>query len=70
MKRVGRTSANGWTSFRPSFFMHRHIYGEWACRRCECLVQEAASPQIVDGGMPATGLVVHTMISRFVDRVP
>ncbi|SEK16213.1 Transposase IS66 family protein [Variovorax sp. OK212] len=50
--------------------MHRHIYGKWACRRCECLMQEAASPQIIDGRMPATGLAVHTMISRFVDRVP
>ncbi len=52
------------------FFVHRHIYGKWACRCCQCLVQEAAPLQIIDGGMPATGLVVHTMISRFVDHVP
>ena len=52
------------------FFVHRHIYGKWACRCCQCLVQEPAAPQIIDGGMPAAGLVAHTLISRFVDHLP
>ena len=55
---------------RPS----RHIYGKWACRCCqrqgiERLVQEPAEPQIVDRGIPASGLVAHTLISRFVDHL-
>jgi transposase len=33
-------------------------------------VQEAVEPQIIDGGMPAAGLVAHTLISRFVDHLP
>lgn len=34
-------------------FVHRHIYGKWACRGGQCLMQEAASPQVIDGDMPA-----------------
>lgn len=70
MKRVGEDISERLDIVPAEFFVHRHIYGKWACRCCQCLVQEAAPPQIIDGGMPATGLVVHTMISRFVDHVP
>jgi hypothetical protein len=52
------------------FFVHRHVYGKWACRCCQRLVQEAAVPQIIDGGMPAAGLVAHALISRLVDHLP
>jgi transposase len=52
------------------FFVHRHIYGKWVCRCCERLVQEPAAPEIIDGGIPASGLVAHTLISRFADHLP
>ncbi len=57
------------------FFVHRHIYGKWTCRCCqrlglERLVQEPADLQIIDGGIAASGLVAHTLISRFVDHLP
>ncbi|MGJ7578555.1 hypothetical protein ACSFA3_00050 [Variovorax sp. RHLX14] len=42
--------------------MHRHIYGKWACRCCQCLVQETAAPQVIEGGMPAAGLIAHTLV--------
>lgn len=70
MKRVGEDISERLDIIPAEFFVHRHIYGKWDCRCCQCLVQEAAEPQIIDGGTPATGLVVHTMISRFVDHVP
>ena len=52
------------------FFVHRHVYGKWACRCCQVLVQEPAQPQIIDRGMPTAGLVAHTLVSRFVDHIP
>ena len=33
-------------------------------------MQEPAEPQIIDGGIAASGLVAHTLISRFVDHLP
>lgn len=42
------------------FFVHRHVYGKWACQCCKQqgegrLLQEPAEPQIIDKGMPAPG---------------
>jgi transposase len=37
---------------------------------CQQLRQEPAEPEVVDGGIPAAGLVAHTLISRFVDHLP
>jgi transposase len=75
MTRVGEDISERLDIVPAEFFVHRHIYGKWTCRCCqregiERLVQEPADPQIIDGGIPASGLVAHTLISRFVDHLP
>ena len=75
MARVGEDVSERLDIVPAEFFVHRHIYGKWACRCCqrqgiERLVQEPADPQIIDGGIAASGLVAHTLISRFVDHLP
>ena len=70
MARVGEDVSEKLDIVPAQFFVHRHIYGKWACRCCERLVQEPADPQIIDGGIPASGLVAHTLISRFADHLP
>jgi len=70
MARVGEDVSERLDVVPAEFFVHRHIYGKWACRCCQSLKQEPAAPEIVDGGIPASGLVAHTLISRFVDHLP
>ena len=75
MTRIGEEFSERLDIIPAEFFVHRHIYGKWACRCCqrqglERLVQEPADPQVIDGGIPASGLVAHTLISRFVDHLP
>jgi transposase len=75
MTRVGEDISERLDIVPAEFFVHRHIYGKWTCRCCqrqgiERLVQEPADPQIIDGGIAASGLVAHTLISRFVDHLP
>jgi len=75
MTRVGEDISERLDIVPAEFFVHRHIYGKWTCRCCqrqgiERLLQEPADPQIIDGGIPASGLVAHTLISRFVDHLP
>ena len=75
MSRVGEDVSERLDIVPAEFFVHRHIYGKWACRCCqrqgiERLVQEPAHPQIIAGGVAASGLVAHTLISRFVDHLP
>ena len=70
MVRVGEDVSERLDIVPAQFFVHRHIRGKWACRCCELLVQEPVAPQIIDSGMPAAGLVAHTLVSRFVDHLP
>jgi transposase len=71
-------NANAWTSSRPSSSgtaTFEASQGEgplplmWACKCCQILVQEPVEPQIIDSGIPTSGLVAHTLVSRFVDHL-
>ena len=68
--RVGEDVSERLDIVPAQFFVHRHIRGKWVCKCCQILVQEPVEPQIIDGGMPAAGLVAHTLVSRFVDHLP
>ena len=75
MTRVGEDVSERLDIVPAEFFVQRHIYGKWTCRCCqrrgiERLVQEPADPQIIDGGIAASGLAAHILISRFVDHLP
>lgn len=70
MQRIGEDVSEKLDIVPARFFVHRHIYGKWACRCCQQIHQEPAEPDVVDGGIPAAGLVAHTLISRFVDHLP
>jgi transposase len=70
MQRIGQDVSEKLDIVPAEFFVHRHIYGKWACRCCQLIRQEPAEPDVVDGGIPASGLVAHTLISRFVDHLP
>ena len=70
MQRIGEDVSEKLDIIPAKFFVHRHIYGKWACKCCQQLRQEPAEPEVVGGGIPAAGLVAHTLISRFVDHLP
>ncbi|MGJ7489919.1 IS66 family transposase [Variovorax sp. ZT4R33] len=70
MRRIGEDMSERLDVVPAQFFVHRHIRGKWACKCCERLVQDPVDPHIIDGGMPAAGLVAHTLVSRFVDHLP
>jgi len=70
MTRIGEDVSERLDIVPAEFFVHRHIYGKRACRCCQVLKQQAAAPEIIDGGMAASGLLAHTLISRFADHLP
>lgn len=70
MVRIGEDVSERLDIVPAEFFVHRHVRGKWACKCCELLVQEPVEPQIIDKGMPAPGLLAHTLVSRFVDHLP
>lgn len=70
MVRVGQDISEKLDVVPARFFVHRHIRGKWACKCCQALVQEPVEPHIIDKGMPAEGLLAHTLVGRFVDHLP
>ena len=75
MVRIGEDVSERLDIVPAEFFVHRHIRGKWVCKCCQQkgegqLVQEPVAPQVIDKGMPAPGLVAHTLVSRFVDHIP
>jgi transposase len=70
MTRIGEDISERLDIVPAEFFVLRHIYGKWTCRCCQTLKQEPAAPEVIDGGMAASGLLAHTLISRFADHLP
>jgi len=70
MTRIGEDVSERLDIVPAEFFVHRHVRGKWACKCCEVLVQQPVDPQIIDQGIPAPGLIAHTLVSRFVDHIP
>lgn len=70
MVRIGEDVSEKLDIVPAEFFVHRHVRGKWACKCCQTLVQEPVAPHIIDKGMPAEGLIAHTLVSRFVDHIP
>jgi transposase len=70
MTRIGEDVSERLDIVPAEFFVHRHVYGKWACRCCQSLVQAPAVADIVDGGIAASGQLAHTLISRFADHLP
>ena len=70
MTRIGEGVTERLDIVPAEFFVHRHIYGKWTCRCCQVLRQAPSEPEIIEGGIAASGLLAHTAISRFVDHLP
>jgi transposase len=70
MPRIGEDVRELLDIVPTEFFVHRHICGKWACRCRQTLQQELAEMDVVDGGILASGLVAHMLISRVADYLP
>lgn len=70
MTRIGQEVSERLDIVPAEFFVHRHIYGKWACRCCQVLRQAPSVAEVIEGGIAASGFVAHTLISRFVDHMP
>src|ERR1700712_1685826 len=70
LKRIGEEVAEKLDYAPGVFSVERHVRGKWVCSHCETLVQAPVAPQIIDKGIPTTGLLAHVLIAKFVDHLP
>lgn len=47
-----------------------HIRGKWACTQCQTLIQAPAPAQIIDKGIPTSGLLAQVLVAKYSDHLP
>ena len=52
------------------FFVRRHVRPKLACRSCETVTMEPMPAQIIDKGLPGTGLLAQVAIGKYADHLP
>ena len=57
---------------RPvAFFVRRRVFPKYACRACEgAVVQAAAPPRAIEGGLAGDDLLVHVAVAKFGWHLP
>jgi transposase len=71
MHRIGEDVAEALDVIPAIVRVLRTIRPKYACRCCHgALVQAAAKPRVVDGGMATTALVAHVVVAKFAWHLP
>ncbi|WP_122290102.1 IS66 family transposase [Pseudomonas savastanoi] len=70
LKRIGEDVSEKLDYTPGVFTVERHVRGKWVCYDCETLIQAPVPAQVIDKGIPTTGLLAHVMIAKFADHLP
>ena len=70
-KRVQFAAKSEKLDYAPGIFtVERHVRGKWACGACQKLVQAPVPAQVIDKGIPTSGLLADVAVSKFGDHLP
>jgi transposase len=50
--------------------VERNILGKWACNECETSIQAPVPPQVIDKGIPTSGLLAQVLVAKNADHLP
>jgi transposase len=70
LKRIGEDVSEKLDYTPGEFTVERHVRGKWACESCETLTQAPVPAQIIDKGIPTSGLLAHVLVAKFGDHLP
>lgn len=70
LKRIGEEVSEKLDYTPGVFTVERHIRGKWVCNRCETLIQAPMPAQIIDKGIPTSGLLAQVLIAKYADHLP
>ena len=71
LKRIGEDVSEKLDYTPGVFHVERHIRGKWACSHCQTLVQAPVPAQVIDKGIPTSGLLAQVLVAKYADhRVP
>jgi transposase len=70
MRRIGEDVCEK-LDYQPGVFtVERHVRGKWVCNQCETLVQAPVPAQIIDKGIPTSGLLAQVLVAKYADHLP
>ncbi|MEO7399692.1 MAG: IS66 family transposase [Polaromonas sp.] len=70
LKRIGQDVAEKLDYTPGVFTVERHIRGKWACVKCQILTQAPVPAQIIDRGIPTSGLLAQVLVAKYADHLP
>jgi len=70
MQRIGEDISEKLDYTPGTFTVERHLRGKWACKQCETLTQAPVPAQVIDKGIPTSGLLAHLLIAKYADHLP
>uniref|UniRef100_UPI003D0D8D68 IS66 family transposase n=1 Tax=Vibrio sp. TaxID=678 RepID=UPI003D0D8D68 len=70
LKRIGEDISEKLDYQPGSFTVEQHVRGKWVCDHCETLIQAPVPAQVIDKGVPASGLLAHVLVAKYADHLP
>lgn len=70
LKRIGEDISEKLDYIPGVFTVERHVRGKWACTECETITQAPVPAQVIDKGIPTSGLLAQVLIAKFSDHLP
>ena len=69
-KRIGEEVSEQLDCVPAQFFVLRHIRGKYACACCQTIQATPMPAQMIDKGLPASGLLAQVAIAKIDDHLP
>lgn len=72
LTRVGEDVSEKLDYTPGSFTVERHVRGKWTCTQCRTLTltQAPVPAEIIDQGLPTSGLLAHVLVAKHADHLP
>jgi len=70
LKRIGEDVSEKLDYTPGTFTVERHVRGKWVCEACDTLTQAPVPAQVIDKGLPTSGLLAQVLIQKYADHLP
>ena len=70
LKRIGEDVSEKLDYTPGVLTVQRHVRGKWACCQCQTLRQAPLPAQIIDKGLPTSGLLAQVLVAKYADHLP
>jgi transposase len=70
LKRIGEDVSEKLDYTPGVLTVQRHVRGKWACSQCQTLTQAPVPAQIIDKGLPTSGLLAQVLVAKYSDHLP